>query len=107
MSTPPLKPARRRAVKDVRAHRARNTASASLTAQASRSASCAGCCGFAGDRGTVHEELTETATTHEAAEVLGRELRVHEGRQPIGAGLISKVPKVLTYDHKSYVSIKQ
>ena len=27
------------------------------------------CCGFAGDRGLLHKELTEAATTHEAAEV--------------------------------------
>ncbi|MGW1255592.1 FAD-binding and (Fe-S)-binding domain-containing protein [Streptomyces sp. NPDC002513] len=27
------------------------------------------CCGFAGDRGMLHKELTESATTHEAAEV--------------------------------------
>ncbi|WP_327371162.1 FAD-binding and (Fe-S)-binding domain-containing protein [Streptomyces sp. NBC_01217] len=27
------------------------------------------CCGFAGDRGMLHKELTETATVHEAAEV--------------------------------------
>lgn len=31
------------------------------------------CCGFAGDRGMLHKELTETATFHEAAEVVARE----------------------------------
>jgi D-lactate dehydrogenase len=31
------------------------------------------CCGFAGDRGMLHKELTETATMHEAAEVEARE----------------------------------
>lgn len=31
------------------------------------------CCGFAGDRGMLHKELTETATMHEAAEVVARE----------------------------------
>ncbi|MCL4288607.1 MAG: oxidoreductase, partial [Thermoleophilia bacterium] len=29
----------------------------------------AGCCGFAGDRGFLHPELTATATAPEAAEV--------------------------------------
>ena len=29
----------------------------------------AGCCGFAGDRGFTHPELTASATRHEAAEV--------------------------------------
>ncbi|MFE9357883.1 FAD-binding and (Fe-S)-binding domain-containing protein [Streptomyces olivaceoviridis] len=28
------------------------------------------CCGFAGDRGMLHKELTESATAHEAAEVV-------------------------------------
>jgi len=32
----------------------------------------AGCCGFAGDRGFLHPELTASATRHEAAEVSGR-----------------------------------
>ncbi len=31
-----------------------------------------GCCGFAGDRGLLHPELTAAATAPEAAEVLGR-----------------------------------
>ncbi|HMJ37734.1 MAG TPA: FAD-binding and (Fe-S)-binding domain-containing protein [Baekduia sp.] len=31
------------------------------------------CCGFAGDRGMLHKELTETATMHEAAEVAERD----------------------------------
>jgi D-lactate dehydrogenase len=30
------------------------------------------CCGFAGDRGMLHKELTETATIHEAEEVVAR-----------------------------------
>jgi D-lactate dehydrogenase len=33
----------------------------------------AGCCGFAGDRGLLHPELTESATRAEAAEVAGVE----------------------------------
>ncbi|MBM4792358.1 FAD-binding oxidoreductase [Streptomyces sioyaensis] len=32
----------------------------------------AGCCAFAGDRGMLHRELTESATAKEAAEVTGR-----------------------------------
>jgi len=36
----------------------------------------AGCCGFAGDRGFTHPELTESATRAEAAEVLGAD---HDG----------------------------
>ena len=31
------------------------------------------CCGFAGDRGMLHKELTEAATLHEAAEVASRD----------------------------------
>jgi len=31
------------------------------------------CCGFAGDRGFLHPELTEAATREEAAELAGRE----------------------------------
>lgn len=31
------------------------------------------CCGFAGDRGLLHKELTESATAHEAAEVAAGE----------------------------------
>lgn len=31
------------------------------------------CCGFAGDRGLLHRELTESATAREAAEVTARE----------------------------------
>ena len=34
----------------------------------------AGCCGFAGDRGFIHPELTEAATRAEAAEILARPL---------------------------------
>ncbi|WP_328581197.1 FAD-binding and (Fe-S)-binding domain-containing protein [Streptomyces sp. NBC_00370] len=30
------------------------------------------CCAFAGDRGMLHKELTDSATAHEAAEVTGR-----------------------------------
>ncbi|MET9431397.1 FAD-binding and (Fe-S)-binding domain-containing protein [Streptomyces sp. NPDC003036] len=33
----------------------------------------AGCCAFAGDRGLLHRELTESATVREAAEVTGRD----------------------------------
>ena len=33
----------------------------------------AGCCAFAGDRGMLHRELTESATAREAAEVTSRE----------------------------------
>ena len=32
----------------------------------------AGCCAFAGDRGMLHKELTESATAKEAAEVTTR-----------------------------------
>ncbi|MFC4495128.1 FAD-binding and (Fe-S)-binding domain-containing protein [Streptomyces ovatisporus] len=35
------------------------------------------CCGFAGDRGMLHKELTVSATGREAAEVLSREFDVH------------------------------
>lgn len=31
------------------------------------------CCGFAGDRGMLHKELTEAATAHESAEILERD----------------------------------
>ncbi|BBA97587.1 putative oxidoreductase [Actinacidiphila reveromycinica] len=37
----------------------------------------AGCCGFAGDRGTVHEPLTAAATRPEAEEVAGRAFGAH------------------------------
>ncbi|NYI06226.1 FAD-binding and (Fe-S)-binding domain-containing protein [Allostreptomyces psammosilenae] len=37
----------------------------------------AGCCGFAGDRGMLHEELTASATAAEAAEVRGRDFDAH------------------------------
>ncbi|AJT62710.1 hypothetical protein T261_1022 [Streptomyces lydicus] len=36
-----------------------------------------GCCAFAGDRGMLHRELTESATAKEAAEVTAREFAVH------------------------------
>ena len=36
-----------------------------------------GCCGFAGDRGMLHPELTESATRAEAAEVLELDARAH------------------------------
>jgi D-lactate dehydrogenase len=36
----------------------------------------AGCCAFAGDRGFMYPELTESATKHEAAEVRAHK---HEG----------------------------
>ncbi|GGO41666.1 oxidoreductase [Streptomyces daqingensis] len=35
------------------------------------------CCGFAGDRGMLHKELTASATEREAAEVLSREFDAH------------------------------
>ncbi|MDQ8707093.1 FAD-binding and (Fe-S)-binding domain-containing protein [Streptomyces sp. LHD-70] len=35
------------------------------------------CCGFAGDRGMLHEELTRAATAREAAEVTSREYDAH------------------------------
>jgi D-lactate dehydrogenase len=35
------------------------------------------CCGFAGDRGFLHPELTESATQEEAAEVKGRTFEAH------------------------------
>jgi D-lactate dehydrogenase len=35
------------------------------------------CCGFAGDRGMLHKELTETATRHETEEVLARAFEAH------------------------------
>ncbi|MFD6888287.1 FAD-binding and (Fe-S)-binding domain-containing protein [Streptomyces sp. NPDC059957] len=37
----------------------------------------AGCCAFAGDRGMLHPELTESATAREAAEVRAREFDAH------------------------------
>jgi D-lactate dehydrogenase len=37
----------------------------------------AGCCGFAGDRGMLHRELTEAATAPEAAEVTARPFDAH------------------------------
>ncbi|MFF3541597.1 FAD-binding and (Fe-S)-binding domain-containing protein [Streptomyces platensis] len=36
-----------------------------------------GCCGFAGDRGMLHRELTESATAKEAAEVTARHFDAH------------------------------
>jgi D-lactate dehydrogenase len=35
------------------------------------------CCGFAGDRGLLHPELTRAATADEAAELSGREFDAH------------------------------
>jgi D-lactate dehydrogenase len=35
------------------------------------------CCGFAGDRGFLHPELTEAATQEEAAEIAGRRFDAH------------------------------
>ncbi|GLX36015.1 oxidoreductase [Streptomyces roseochromogenus] len=37
----------------------------------------AGCCAFAGDRGMLHPELTESATAREAAEVTSRQFDAH------------------------------
>ena len=37
------------------------------------------CCGFAGDRGFLHPELTASATAAEAAEVNGRTFDAHLG----------------------------
>ncbi|MEE1755387.1 FAD-binding and (Fe-S)-binding domain-containing protein [Streptomyces sp. SP18CS02] len=37
----------------------------------------AGCCAFAGDRGMLHRELTESATAREAAEVRARSFDAH------------------------------
>ncbi|HEY9367817.1 FAD-binding and (Fe-S)-binding domain-containing protein [Streptomyces sp.] len=37
----------------------------------------AGCCAFAGDRGMLHKELTESATAREAAEVTSRAYDAH------------------------------
>ena len=37
----------------------------------------ADCCGFAGDRGMLHKELTETATRHEAEEVTAQSFDAH------------------------------
>ncbi|WP_418955753.1 FAD-binding and (Fe-S)-binding domain-containing protein [Streptomyces tritici] len=37
----------------------------------------AGCCAFAGDRGLLHKELTESATAREAAEVTSRAYDAH------------------------------
>jgi len=39
----------------------------------------AGCCGFAGDRGFLHPELTQAATAEEAAEVGAREFAAYLG----------------------------
>jgi D-lactate dehydrogenase len=35
------------------------------------------CCGFAGDRGMLHPELTAAATADEAAELAGRQFDAH------------------------------
>jgi D-lactate dehydrogenase len=35
------------------------------------------CCGFAGDRGITHPELTEAATRAQAAELTGRDFDAH------------------------------
>lgn len=37
----------------------------------------AGCCAFAGDRGLLHRELTESATAREATEVTARQFTAH------------------------------
>jgi len=37
----------------------------------------AGCCGFAGDRGFLHPELTAAATAEQAAELAGRDFDAH------------------------------
>ena len=39
----------------------------------------AGCCGFAGDRGLLHTELTRSATAEEAAEARSREFDAYLG----------------------------
>ena len=39
--------------------------------------SAATCCGFAGDRGMLHPELTAAATADEAAELAGRSFDAH------------------------------
>ena len=36
-----------------------------------------GCCGYAGDRGMLHPELTDSATAREAAEVAGIDADFH------------------------------
>ena len=36
-----------------------------------------GCCGYAGDRGMLHPELTASATAREAAEVAGIDSEYH------------------------------
>ena len=36
-----------------------------------------GCCGYAGDRGMLHPELTASATAREAAEVKGIDAEYH------------------------------
>ena len=41
--------------------------------------SAAGCCGFAGDRGFLHSELTRSATAAEAAEVCARKFDAYLG----------------------------
>ncbi|MFW6597709.1 FAD-binding and (Fe-S)-binding domain-containing protein [Propionibacteriaceae bacterium Y2011] len=47
------------------------TAVAEVVAHAVATPTAWGCCGFAGDRGMLHPELTESATRAEAAEVAG------------------------------------
>jgi D-lactate dehydrogenase len=39
----------------------------------------AGCCGFAGDRGFLHTELTRSATAEEAEEVCARKFDAYLG----------------------------
>ncbi|WP_406433421.1 FAD-binding and (Fe-S)-binding domain-containing protein [Streptomyces sp. NBC_01589] len=50
---------------------------AQFVAQDVREPVYAECCGFAGDRGLLHKELTEAATTHEAAEVTAGAFDAH------------------------------
>ena len=40
------------------------------------------CCGFAGDRGLLHRELTKSATRDEAAEVMTLHADTHRRQRP-------------------------
>ena len=49
---------------------------------------CVGCCAFAGDRGFLHSELTQSATAEEAAEVRASEYNAYlGGNRTCGIGM--------------------
>ena len=57
-----------------------------------------GCCGFAGDRGLLHPELTQAATKREAEEIEGRSFtRYASSNRPCEIGMSEATGK--TYQH--------